>query len=77
MHLWREFCFPWKRYIKIFSVSVLISVMTASVTADCVASAFLGRDPVFQFQIQGDLPMQYFWMVLLLGLVLGVFGGFL
>ena len=61
---------------KNFSVSVLISVMTASVTADCVASAFLGRDPVFQFQIQGDLPMQYFWMVLLLGLVLGVFGAF-
>lgn len=61
---------------KNFSVSVLISVMTASVTADCVASAFLGRDPVFQFQIQGDLPMQHFWMVLLLGLVLGVFGAF-
>lgn len=61
---------------KNFSVSVLISVMTASVTADCLASFFLGRDPVFQFRIYGDLPMEYFWMVLLLGLLLGVFGAF-
>lgn len=61
---------------KNFSVSVLISVMTASVTADFLASAFLGRDAVFQFQIHGDLPMEYFWMVLVLGLVLGLFGAF-
>ena len=61
---------------KNFSVSVLISVMTASVSADCLASLFFGRDPVFQFEIYGDLPMEYFWMVLALGVVLGLFGVF-
>ena len=39
-----------------FSVSVLISVMTASVTADYIASYIIGLDPVFQFQLEKVLP---------------------
>lgn len=61
---------------KNFSVSVLICVMTASVTADYFTSEFLGSSPVFSFEITGDLPMQYYWMVLVLGLILGGFGVF-
>ena len=34
---------------KNFSVSVLISVMTASVTSDYLASKILGNEPVFNF----------------------------
>ena len=34
-----------------FSVSILISVMTASVTADFIASGLIGLEPVFQFQL--------------------------
>lgn len=61
---------------KNFSVSVLICVMTASVTADYLTSEFLGSSPVFSFKITEDLPMQYYWMVLILGLILGGFGVF-
>lgn len=61
---------------KNFSVSVLICVMTASVTADYFTSEFLGSSPIFSFKITEDLPMQYYWMVLILGLLLGAFGVF-
>lgn len=61
---------------KNFSVSVLICVMTASVTSDYFTSEILGSNPVFSFDICGDLPMQYYWMVLVLGIILGLFGVF-
>lgn len=61
---------------KNFSVSVLVSVMSASLTADFIASTVLGVDSVFQFDILKVLPVEYYWMILLLGIVLGVMGAF-
>lgn len=61
---------------KNFSVSVLISVMTASITADFLTSTILGREPVFQFAVGGNLPQKYYWMILILGVILGVLGAF-
>lgn len=61
---------------KNFSVSVLITAMTASVTADFLTSGFLGNNPVFSFMITEDLPLQYYGFILALGLMLGVFGAF-
>lgn len=59
---------------KNFSVSVLVSVMTASLTADFLASAVMGTESVFHFDIVHALPQEYYWMILLLGIVLGVMG---
>ena len=59
-----------------FSVSILISVMTASVTADYISSYIIGLDPVFQFRLEHVLPQEYYWMLILLGAVLGVMGAF-
>lgn len=61
---------------KNFSVSVLVSVMTASITADFLSNQFLGIEPVFQFDIGEVLPQNHYWMILVLGLILGVFGAF-
>lgn len=61
---------------KNFSVSVLLSVMTASLTADFLSSTVLGIDSVFQFDIVKALPQEYYWMILALGVVLGVMGAF-
>ena len=41
-----------------FSVSILISVMTASVTADYISSYIIGLDPVFQFRLE-HVPVSY------------------
>lgn len=61
---------------KNFSVSVLISVMTASLTADFIASTVTGMDSVFQFEVFGSIPQKYYWMLLLLGVILGFAGAF-
>lgn len=57
-----------------FSVTLLVSVMTASVTADYISSYIIGLDPVFQFRLEHVLPQNYYWLLIVLGIVLGVFG---
>ena len=59
-----------------FSVSLLISVMTASVTADYICSHIMGIDPVFQFELEHVLPQDHYWMLLILGVILGLMGAF-
>lgn len=59
---------------KNFSVSVLLSVMTASLTADVLCSSILGVESVFQFQVSQALPLKYYWLLLILGVVLGMGG---
>lgn len=61
---------------KNFSSTVLVSVMASSITANMLTSAVLGRNHIFQFSIEGPLPFSYYWMLLLLGLLLGVMGAF-
>ena len=61
---------------KNFSVSVLISVMTASLTADYISSNFLGMESVFQFDIGNVLPPSYYWLIVILGVILGILGAF-
>lgn len=61
---------------KNFSVSVLISVMTASISADYLSSRIIGIEPVFQFDIGNVLPQSYYWMIVVLGIILGILGAF-
>ena len=61
---------------KNFSVSVLVSVMTASLTADFISSTVIGTDSVFQFEIIKILPPEYYGMIVCLGIILGVLGAF-
>lgn len=61
---------------KNFSVSVLTSVMTASLTADILSTLILGTDSVFRFEIVDSIPIRYYWMIVLLGIILGVLGAF-
>ena len=61
---------------KNFSVSVLISVMSASLTADFLCSNVLGVSSVFQFDILHALPITSYGMIVALGVVLGVLGAF-
>ncbi|HIX98808.1 ClC family H(+)/Cl(-) exchange transporter [Faecalicatena contorta] len=59
-----------------FSVSVLLSVMSASLTADFLCTAVLGTDSVFQFTLTETLPLEYYGLLVLLGVVLGFLGVF-
>ena len=68
--------FAFEEIHKGFSVGLMISVMTASVTADYICSHIMGLDPVFQFRLEHVLPQDHYWMLLILGAVLGLAGAF-
>lgn len=66
--------FAFEEIHKGFSVGLMVSVMTASVTADYICSHIMGLDPVFQFELEHVLPQDHYWLLLLLGALLGVMG---
>ncbi len=61
---------------KSFSPPILLSAMTASLTADYVSRNFFGIRPIFDFHTLPVLPMKYFVLLLLLGIITGLFGVF-
>ena len=58
-----------------FLAEVLLTTMAASAAGDFVVANVLGLTPVFGFDIEHALPLRYYWALIMLGLVLGVFGG--
>ena len=61
---------------KNFSVEVLLSTMASSVTADFISRNVFGLKPVFDFSGVGQIPLKDYWMLLLLGILLGALGAF-
>lgn len=61
---------------KSFSVAILFSAMTASVTADFLSKYVFGLEPVFHFTVNSAIPLVDYWMILLLGVILGLLGAF-
>lgn len=61
---------------KNFSQEILLSTMASAITADCVASYIFGLRPVFNFAVSDGMPLSRIWMVILLGILMGLFGVF-
>jgi H+/Cl- antiporter ClcA len=61
---------------KNFSSTVLFSAMTASIIADLISKYVFGLDPVLQFNVESWIPLNYYWLILLLGILLGFAGVF-
>lgn len=61
---------------KNFSTDILLSTMAASIAADFVSYNVFGLAPVFDISIDKGLPLHMYWMLLVLGAVLGAFGVF-
>ncbi|MBC3887837.1 ClC family H(+)/Cl(-) exchange transporter [Acetobacterium paludosum] len=59
---------------KNFSATILFSAMTASITADFVSKYVFGLSPVFHFTINGFIPLEDYWLVVILGVLLGFAG---
>lgn len=59
---------------KNFSTDVMVCTMAASITADFVASYMFGLKPVFDLPRSLKMPLDVYWQVILLGILLGVFG---
>lgn len=61
---------------KNFSPLVLTSAMAASLTADFLSQQFFGSKPVFNFETLPVFPLNYYYYLILLGIIIGIFGWF-
>lgn len=59
---------------KHFTPTLLVSVMCSSIAADYVMSSLLGASPVFAFHLTDSLPREYYLLLILLGIILGLCG---
>ncbi len=59
---------------KNFSPLVLLSALSAALSADFVASWFFGLKPVFNFENLSIMPLKYYFYIVLLGVVVGILG---
>lgn len=51
----------------------IVSALIASFSADLVTVIFFGLKPVMRLPIKGNLPLQTYWCLPLIGIVLGIF----
>ena len=59
---------------KSVSPPFLFSVMISSVAADYLSKICFGTGTVFAFPLLAQIPLQDYWLLLLLGIIVGVFG---
>lgn len=68
--------FSLEEIYKYFSPLVLLATITSAVAADFISKQFFGLNPVFNFADTIPIPLRDYWLLLLLGILLGAFGAF-
>ncbi|PHV70478.1 ClC family H(+)/Cl(-) exchange transporter [Sporanaerobium hydrogeniformans] len=66
--------FALEEVFKYFSPIILLSTMSSAIIADFISKQVFGMEAIFQFDIQGSIPLQDYWMLILLGILLGIMG---
>ena len=59
---------------KYFSPVILLSMMSAAVSADFVSREVFGMAPIFNFEIMNTIPLNQYWLLIFLGILLGGMG---
>lgn len=59
-----------------FSPIILLVTMTSAVIADFVAKSFFGTATVFHFEVTNTMELANYWLLPLLGILMGVTGAF-
>ena len=59
---------------KNFDGRIIVSVMTASITSDFLAKSVFGLSPIFNYTNLHTIPLRFFWLIVVLGIVLGICG---
>lgn len=59
---------------KNFSPKVLLSALASSLTACLISRLFFGGAPTFSLPALSELPAAYYWLLLPVGVLLGLFG---
>ncbi|KRL00932.1 ClC family H(+)/Cl(-) exchange transporter [Liquorilactobacillus capillatus] len=59
-----------------FSSLLWIEALSGSLVADIVSDHFFGLKPVLYIHYENSFPLKYYWLLLILGLILGILGFF-
>ena len=59
-----------------FSPLVLLPAMAASIMADFIAKQFLGMDPALNFRGMSVIPLNFYWTLIILGILVGAISTF-
>ncbi len=68
--------FALEEIFKYFSPVILLSMMSAAVAADFVSKQVFGLAPIFNFVITKEIPLNSYWILVVLGVILGALGAF-
>lgn len=66
--------FALEEIFKYFSPMVLLSTMVAAVVADFTSKMFFGIEHIFKFEVSQSIPLEYYWIFLVLGTFIGLSG---
>jgi H+/Cl- antiporter ClcA len=58
-----------------FDKSILCMGIVAAVVADYVSKFFFGQNTIFNYQAE-NMPLRYYWLLIIMGLLLGLLGAF-
>lgn len=58
-----------------FDKSILCMGIVATITADFVSKIFFGQGTVFNYNTE-NIPLRYYWLLVIFGILLGLFGAF-
>ncbi len=68
--------FAVEEIFKYFSPIILLSTMASAITADFVSKIVFGMSPIFNFTLEGVIQLNQYWLLFLLGGILGAAGAF-
>ncbi|MHC1750882.1 MAG: chloride channel protein [Cellulosilyticaceae bacterium] len=68
--------FVLEEIFKYFSPLILLSTMSAAIIADFVSKQIFGIAPVFHFDVPTSIPLNSYWLLIILGITLGLAGAF-
>ena len=66
--------FALEEIFKYFSPVILLSMMSAAVASDFMSKQVFGVTPIFDFVITKGIPLNSYWILIVLGAFLGVMG---
>lgn len=66
--------FALEEVFKYFSPIILLSTMSAAVTADFISKQVFGTQPIFRFELVRAIPLENYWLLILLGVFMGIMG---
>lgn len=61
---------------KNFNSSMLVCAIAGCVSSDFISKNIFGLSPVFDFHLTKTLPLSSYWLIILLGIILGCLGAF-